>query len=150
RGARDAHGPGPVHRAEQASRRHRPQVRYRVQDPPATRLHRPAGPRLALLVQEHQAAPASISARGGAMASDAGLLAAVPLFKALRAAGRAALAASLEKETHPAGQTLFNFGDPGGSMYIIRSGEIEVFFRNVTGEQIVLERAGPGAFIGEI
>lgn len=78
------------------------------------------------------------------------LLAVVPLFQSLRARERAALAAALETVHVPAGETLFNFGDPGGSLYIIRSGEIEVFIHNVTGERIVLERGGEGEVVGEI
>ena len=42
-----AHGPRRVDGAEQAARRHRPQVRRGLQGPPAQGLHRPAGPRRA-------------------------------------------------------------------------------------------------------
>ena len=47
--------------AEQAARRHATQVRRRLQGPSAQGLHRPAGPRQRLLVQEHQAAAVEIA-----------------------------------------------------------------------------------------
>jgi len=55
-------------------------------------------------------------------------------------------------ETHrfAAGQIVFNVGDPGDSLYLIRSGEIEVFYKDDTGNRIVLERLGPGKFFGEV
>ena len=58
-----AHGPRPVHRAEPRPRRHAAQIRHRLQGPSAARLHRPARPRLELLVQEHQAERAAVNPR---------------------------------------------------------------------------------------
>jgi CRP/FNR family cyclic AMP-dependent transcriptional regulator len=55
-------------------------------------------------------------------------------------------------ETHrfAAGRIVFNVGDPGDSLYLIRSGEVEVFYKDDTGNRIVLERLGPGKFFGEV
>src|SRR5215510_13254288 len=78
------------------------------------------------------------------------MLAEVPLFKLLDDAERATLAERLEKITAPAGKTLFSRGDPGEALYIVRTGEVEIFFKNDTGERIVLETARPGHFFGEI
>jgi uncharacterized membrane protein len=50
----------------------------------------------------------------------------------------------------PSGHQVFNTGDPGGALYIIRSGEAEVYFKNDTGERIVLERSTTGDFFGEL
>src|SRR6185436_9451666 len=44
----------------------------------------------------------------------------------------------------------FTAGDPGDSMYVIRSGEVQVFVKTKTGEKVVLETAGRGDFFGEI
>src|SRR6185369_11472569 len=49
-----------------------------------------------------------------------------------------------------AGEVVFNYGDPGDAIYVISSGEVEVFFKNDTGERIVLEVATRGDFFGEL
>lgn len=84
------------------------------------------------------------------MTTPADLLAEVPLFKLLDEGARAALAARLERITAPAGKTLFSRGDPGDALYVVMSGEVEMFFKNDTGERIVLEKALPGDFFGEV
>lgn len=78
------------------------------------------------------------------------MLATVPFFSLLDENERNALAERVELETHPAGKVLFNTGDPGDALYVVRSGEVEVFFKNDTGERIVLETAREGDFFGEI
>lgn len=84
------------------------------------------------------------------MATDAALLAEVPLFQFLDEHERVQLAGQLDEVNFPAGQLLFKAGDPGDSMYIIRSGEVEIFFKDNTGNRVVLERATPGHFFGEL
>lgn len=84
------------------------------------------------------------------MATDAALLAEVPLFQFLDEHERADLAASLDEVRFAAGQTIFAAGDPGEAMYVIRSGEVEIFFKDNTGNKIVLESATPGHFFGEL
>lgn len=84
------------------------------------------------------------------MAADPEILADVPLFQLLDADERAALATKIEPVSAPAGKTLFSYGDPGDSLYIVREGEVEIFFKNDTGDKIVLERSGPGDFFGEL
>ncbi|HVW24960.1 MAG TPA: DUF1003 domain-containing protein [Polyangiaceae bacterium] len=84
------------------------------------------------------------------MTTPADLLAEVPLFELLDEGARAALAERLERINAPAGKTLFSRGDPGNALYVVMSGEVEMFFKNDTGERIVLERAGPGDFFGEV
>src|SRR6516165_9508310 len=84
------------------------------------------------------------------MSTDPQILTEVPLFQALDATERAALAARVDTVREPAGKLLFQYGDPGESLYIVRSGAVEIFSKNDTGERIVLETAGPGDFFGEI
>lgn len=84
------------------------------------------------------------------MHPDAELLKAVPLFQLLDDTERADLAARLEVESFVSGQTIFHYGDPGESVYVVSSGEVEVYFKNDTGERIVLEVAGRGDFFGEL
>src|SRR5215471_1428472 len=84
------------------------------------------------------------------MPTDATLLGEVPLFKLLSQAERAELAGQLEAVNFPVGKTIFNYGDPGDSLFIIRSGEVEIFFKDDTGAHVLLEMAGPGEVFGEL
>jgi uncharacterized membrane protein len=84
------------------------------------------------------------------MPTDAALLAEVPFFQLLDDEDRASLASQLELVSIPAGQVVFEYGDPGDSLFLVRSGAAEVFFRDDTGERIVLERPSAGDFFGEL
>lgn len=78
------------------------------------------------------------------------ILAEVSLFSLLDETQRKELAARLDRVQAKAGETLFLRGDPGHGMYVVISGAAEIFFKNDTGERIVLERATSGHFVGEI
>ncbi len=84
------------------------------------------------------------------MPAEAELLKEVPLFNLLDDQERAALAEQLDFVRFNAGSTVFELGDPGDSLYVISSGQVEVFFKNDTGEKIVLEIATRGDFFGEL
>jgi CRP/FNR family cyclic AMP-dependent transcriptional regulator len=84
------------------------------------------------------------------MPTDAALLAGVPFFKYLDDAEREILARQIDEVRIPAGQLVFQVNDPGGTMFVIRTGCVEVFFKDDTGERIVLESPGPGEVFGEI
>jgi len=84
------------------------------------------------------------------MPADAGVLADIPFFQVLDDHERAALAQHLELVTLTAGRPVFEHGEPGGSLYVIRRGRVEIFTRNDTGARIVLDRPGPGETFGEI
>lgn len=84
------------------------------------------------------------------MSVDPETLAEVPFFELLDDEQRALLAARIEGTQAPAGQQMFSYGDPGDSLYIVRSGVVEIYSRNDTGEKIVLETARVGDFFGEI
>jgi len=84
------------------------------------------------------------------MPTDAALLAEVPFFELLNDEERATLAAQVDVVTFPAQHLLFTLGDPGDSLYVIRSGEIEVFVKDNSGSRIVLETAKAGDFFGEM
>jgi uncharacterized membrane protein len=77
------------------------------------------------------------------------MLAEVPFFALLDAQERAVLAERLDVVQVPAGTVLYRAGDPGDALYVVRSGEVEVFFKNDTGDKIVLEVARSGDFFGE-
>lgn len=78
------------------------------------------------------------------------LLAEVPLFESLDQEERAALAANLEEVQFPKGQMIFQYGEPGESLYIVRSGEAEVFIKDNTGNRMVLEVVSRGKYFGEL
>jgi CRP/FNR family cyclic AMP-dependent transcriptional regulator len=77
------------------------------------------------------------------------MLAEVPFFSLLDDQERAVLAERLDLVTVAAGEFLYTAGDPGDSIYVVRSGEVEIFFKNDTGDKIILERARAGDFFGE-
>lgn len=84
------------------------------------------------------------------MSADAALLAEVPLFQLLDLEERMELTGHLEVVKFPAGHIVFNYGEPGDAIYIVRSGAAELSFYNDTGEKIVLEKATRGDFFGEL
>ncbi|MBW8874335.1 MAG: DUF1003 domain-containing protein [Acidobacteria bacterium] len=84
------------------------------------------------------------------MPTDAALLAGVPFFQYLDDDEREVLARQLDAVRIPAGQLVFQVNDPGGTMFVIRQGSVEVFFKDDTGERIVLETPGPGEVFGEV
>ena len=84
------------------------------------------------------------------MPADAALLAEVPLFHLLDDEERAALATHLDVVAFPVGHVVFNYGEPGDAMYVVRGGRAELSFKNDTGEKIVLETVERGDFFGEL
>src|SRR3954462_15656304 len=84
------------------------------------------------------------------MCPEADLLKEVPLFQLLDDNERAELAAQLDLVAFSPGDVIFEYGEPGDSIYVISVGEVEVFFKNDTGERIVLEVATRGDFFGEL
>lgn len=77
-------------------------------------------------------------------------LAKIKLFELLDADELGELAAAIDAETLDAGETLFYTGDFGESLYIVRSGEVELFIKDTTGQKIVLKVAAEGDLFGEI
>jgi uncharacterized membrane protein len=84
------------------------------------------------------------------MCPEADLLKEVPLFQLLDDNERTELAAQLDVVEFESGETIYNYGDPGDAIYVISAGEVEIFFKNDTGERIVLEIASRGDFFGEL
>lgn len=84
------------------------------------------------------------------MATRTEILAEIPLFALMDQGELTALAERLEETQYAEGAMLFLAGDPGDAAFIVLEGEVELFFKNATGERIVLERALPGHVFGEI
>ena len=77
-------------------------------------------------------------------------LANIQMFELLNEGDRVALAAVVDELSVPAGHTLFQAGDPGDSLFIVRSGEIELFIKDTAGQRIVLTTSEAGDMFGEL
>ena len=84
------------------------------------------------------------------MPCDPSFLANIQMFELLNEGDRVALAAVVDELTVPAGHTLFQAGDPGDSLFIVRSGEIELFIKDTAGQKIVLTTSEAGDMFGEL
>jgi CRP-like cAMP-binding protein len=84
------------------------------------------------------------------MPTDPSVLKEVAHLQELSDAERAALAERIELLRYAPGQAIFNYGDPGHALYIVRSGEVEIFVKNDQGEKIVLETSKSGDVFGEV
>jgi CRP/FNR family transcriptional regulator, cyclic AMP receptor protein len=84
------------------------------------------------------------------MPIDASILNEVEHLRELKPEEKAALAEKIDILCYSAGQAVFNYGDPGHAMYIVRSGEVEIYVKNNQGEKIVLETSQPGDIFGEV
>ena len=84
------------------------------------------------------------------MPIDASILNEVAHLSELSQDEKAGLAEKIELLRFSTGQSVFNYGDPGHAMYIVRSGEVEIYVKNDQGEKIVLETSQPGDLFGEI
>ncbi len=84
------------------------------------------------------------------MSENADVLAQVPFFQLLDAQEREELASELAIVEVPAGELVFELGQPGESLYIVKKGAVEIFFKDDTGQPIILETGGPGHLFGEL
>src|SRR3954470_11777578 len=72
------------------------------------------------------------------MACDPAILQEIQLFELLSPKDRRALADVVGYQQIPAGTVLFRTGDPGESLFVVRSGEIELFIKDNLGQKITL------------
>jgi uncharacterized membrane protein len=84
------------------------------------------------------------------MATTAEMLAEVPLFSLLDDEERKLLAERVDLVHFPADVWIFQYGDPGDAMYVVKTGEVELSVTTKTGEKMFLERPTSGDFFGEI
>ncbi|HEV7429223.1 MAG TPA: DUF1003 domain-containing protein [Thermoanaerobaculia bacterium] len=84
------------------------------------------------------------------MPCDAGMLAKNELFEQLTEEDRAQLAQVVDRRELPAGTTLFQAGEPGESLFVVSSGEVELFIKDTAGQKIVLTVARDGEIFGEL
>lgn len=84
------------------------------------------------------------------MPIDAAVLNEIEHLRDLGDLEKASLAEKIDLLRFAADQIIFGYGDPGHALYIVRSGEVEIFVNNDQGEKLVLETAKPGDIFGEI
>ncbi len=84
---------------------------------------------------------------------DAGVttfLKSVPVFHDLKGSSLDLLFNVLEEERWATGQHVFNEGELGRTMYVIREGEVEVLRKSAKGRHVPIVRLGPGETFGEM
>lgn len=84
------------------------------------------------------------------MPADTSLLAGVSLFERLDEEERALLAAQLDDVSFNPGEEVFKRGDPGGAIFIVVNGSVEIFVDDTVGQRVVFETAKAGDFFGEL
>lgn len=84
------------------------------------------------------------------MPCSAEMLAHVDLFEPLSDEDRAMLAQIIDLRTLAGGEVLYKAGQPGESLFVVRSGEIERSIRDTAGQQIQLSIHGENDIFGEL
>jgi len=74
----------------------------------------------------------------------------VPIFELLDDSERADLARRMDCRDFKKGDMIFEYGDPGGEIFILRNGNVEVYVETCDGEKIVLGENQRGDVIGEL
>jgi uncharacterized membrane protein len=84
------------------------------------------------------------------MGCDVSLLAGINFFELLQDDDRAVLANVVDAIKINAGEVLFQAGEPGESLFVVRSGSMELFIKDTVGQKIVLTVAEEGSLFGEL
>lgn len=74
----------------------------------------------------------------------------VPLFQTLARTDLEQLAEIMREVEIPAGKVLFEVGDPGSTMYVIKRGGVRITLPDRGGTEVVLASLGSGEFFGEL
>ena len=84
------------------------------------------------------------------MPCDSQFLANIKMFELLEDDDRVELANVIDESHVAAGDALFHAGDPGDALFIVQSGEIELFIKDTAGQKIVLATPSTGDMFGEL
>jgi len=84
------------------------------------------------------------------MGCDVALLEGIEFFALLKEQDRQALADVVDAISLKTGETLFQAGEPGESLYVVRSGSVELFIKDTVGQKIVLTISEAGDLFGEL
>jgi CRP/FNR family transcriptional regulator, cyclic AMP receptor protein len=84
------------------------------------------------------------------MSTNVNMLAEIPMFSLLDHEERTTLAELMREESFAGGKCIYNVGDQGDSLYIVRRGRVQIFVEDDYGENIVLGESESGEVFGEI
>jgi uncharacterized membrane protein len=84
------------------------------------------------------------------MSTNVAMLSDVPLFQLIDDQERATLAELMTMCAFERGETIFEEGQPGESLYLIHNGRVQVFCHSDSGEKIILGDNESGDVFGEI
>jgi CRP/FNR family transcriptional regulator, cyclic AMP receptor protein len=84
------------------------------------------------------------------MSTNVAMIGEVPIFELLDDEEREALAQMLDSRDFKAGDNIFQYGEQGGEIYILRSGRVELYVESTDGEKIILAENERGDVIGEL
>ena len=84
------------------------------------------------------------------MSTTVTMIADVPIFGLLDDEEREALAQLMGSREFKQHEMVFHYGDPGGELFILRTGRVELFVENTEGNKLVLSENEPGDVIGEL
>ncbi len=84
------------------------------------------------------------------MSTTVAMIGEVPIFGLLDDEEREALSQMMDSRTFRKDEIVFHYGDPGGEIYILRSGRVELYVESTEGHKIVLSENEQGDVIGEL
>jgi uncharacterized membrane protein len=84
------------------------------------------------------------------MPADPALLQGVPFFQTLDDEERNAVAMLMHEQAITAGTTVFREQDPGGVLYVVNQGRVELSVIGEDRKKVVVDILGPGEFFGEV
>ena len=84
------------------------------------------------------------------MSTNVTMIGEVPIFGLLDDEEREALAQMMDSREFKEGETVFHYGDPGGEIFILRNGQVELYVENTEGEKLILSENEQGDVIGEL
>lgn len=84
------------------------------------------------------------------MSADVTMIGEVPIFELMDEVERTALARLMDSRNFKQGETIFEVGDAGAEVYIVRTGRVEIYVETADGERVVLRENERGDVIGEL
>lgn len=73
-----------------------------------------------------------------------------PVFEDLRTRELASVAGIVHERTYEAGEFLFELDQPGAAMFIVKTGEVEIFVPSEGEKSLTLATLADGDFLGEL
>ena len=78
------------------------------------------------------------------------ILEGIPFFQTLDGDERAAVAALMKEARFTSGATIFREKEPGGVLYVIKGGKVELSVTGEDGAKVMVDILAPGEFFGEM